>query len=205
MIRNILQCIWKHFVAYPRPWLACCIGVLVFPYLSGLIPIVRFTEEEIIVAVHPRSIAVDAVYYYYNPFPFPVVQSYVLPFPENEDHSPPLRIELRQCLPEEKPVPVNHFLGKYRFSVCFPAQADVRIRLSYEQCTPQRRGTYILTSTKPWGRPLEKAIYRLIPDGVRITGSNYPLASDDSGAYQWTREQFMPPADWHISWKEEIA
>jgi hypothetical protein len=166
MIRAVLRCIWEHLVAYPGPWLSCCIGVLVLPFLTGYIPIVRFTEEEIIVVAHPRSIAVDAVYCYHNPFPFPVIQGCTIPFPEDEDHAPPLGVQLRQCLPDEKAVPVSHSLGKYRFSIYFPAQAHVRIRLSYEQFTPRARGTYILTSTKPWGRPLEKAIYRLIPEGT---------------------------------------
>jgi hypothetical protein len=143
------------------------------------------------------------VYYYRNPFPFPVSQGYILPFPEDEDHTTPTRIELIQCLPEKKIIPVIYSLGKYRFSIYFPARAKVEVHLSYDQTTPRGRGTYILTSTKPWGRPLEKAVYRLISEGVQITGSNYPLTLYDSRTYQWTREQFMPPADWRFTWKEE--
>ena len=203
MIRVIIRRMGRHLIAYPGPWLTCFIGLLVLPLFTGHIPFVRFTAEEIIVVVHPRSIAVHAVYHFRNPFPFPVDQGYILPFPEDEDHAPPNRIELLQCLPEEKPVFVNHFLGKYRFSVYFPAQSNVIIRLFYEQATPRGKGTYILTTTKPWGRPLEKAAYRLLPEGVRITGSNYILTPDPYGAYRWTREQFMPLADWRFTWKEE--
>jgi hypothetical protein len=203
MIKDITRRMGEHLAAYPGPWLTCFIGLLALPFFTGHIPIVRFTEEEITVTVHSRSIAVDAAYHYHNPFPFPVSQSYSLPFPEDENHAPPTRIELMQFLPEEKPIPVNHSLGKYRFSVYFPASAEVKIHLFYEQTTPRGRGTYILTTTQPWGHPLEKAAYRLIPKGVRITDSNYPLTTDHPGEYRWIREKFMPPADWHFTWKEE--
>jgi hypothetical protein len=108
-----------------------------------------------------------------------------------------------QCLPEGKPVPVNYYLGKYRFSVYFPANAEVKIHLFYEQSTPRERGTYILTTTQPWGHPLKKAAYYLFPKDVRITDSNYPLIQERSGEFHWSRERFMPLSDWHFAWKEE--
>ena len=203
MIRDITRRMGEHLAAYPGPWLTGFIGLLALPFFTGHIPIVRFTEEEITVTVHSRSITVDAAYHYHNPFPFPVSQGYSLPFPEDENHAPPTRIELVQCLPEEKPVLVNYSLGKHRFSVYFSARADVMIRLSYEQKTPRGRGTYILTTAQPWGHPLEKVAYRLIPKGVRITDSNYPLILERSGEFHWSRERFMPSADWHFAWKEE--
>jgi hypothetical protein len=84
----------------------------------------------------------------------------------------------------------------------FPGSGDVVLHLHYEQATHRGRGAYILTSTHSWGRPLEKAAYRLVPEGVQITSSNYPLIPDQSGVFHWTREQFMPSADWRFTWKE---
>lgn len=202
MLMDILKPMGRHLAAYPGPWLACFIGLLALPFFTGHIPLVRFTDEEIRITVRPHSINVDAFYHYRNPFPFPVHQGYVLPFPEDADHFPPDGIEILQPGPEERPVPVLRFLGKHRFSIDFRGGGDVILHLHYKQATHRERGRYILTSTWPWGRPLEKAVYRLIPEGVQIVSSNYPLIPDRSGAFHWTREQFMPLADWRFTWKE---
>lgn len=183
MGRNIFRRVLTHLSRYPGPWLSCFFGLLVLPFFTGHVPLVRFTEEEIRITVHPASIAVDAFYHYRNPFPFPVRQGYGLPFPEDGDHSPPAGIELLQRAPEERPIPVLYFLGKHRFAMDFPGGGNVVLHLHYEQATHRGRGTYILTSTQPWGRPLEKAAYRLIPEVVRIISSNYALIPDRSGAF----------------------
>ena len=88
MISDIVRRMGGNLTAYPGPWFICFIGLLALPFFTRHIPLVRLTEEKIRVTVHPRSITVDAFYYYRNPFPFPVRQGYVLPFPEDEDHSP---------------------------------------------------------------------------------------------------------------------
>jgi hypothetical protein len=70
MVKGIIKRMAGNLADYPGPWLTCFIILLVLPFFAGFIPFVRFTEEEIVVTVHPRSIAVDATYCYNNSFPF---------------------------------------------------------------------------------------------------------------------------------------
>ncbi len=202
MAAGIPTRIIRHLAGYAGPWSAFLLCAVALAFCTGAIPAVRFTAEEIRVTVQPRHILVDAFYQYRNPFPFPVIQGYVLPFPEDEAHSPPAGVELVQQTPERRWIPVSQSLGRHRFSIAFPGSGEVTLHLRYRQGTPRERGTYILTTTASWLRPLERAVYRLVPDGVRITGSNYPMAPEATGAFRWTRERFMPPEDWHFTWRE---
>jgi len=63
--------------------------------------------------------------------------------------------------------------------------------------------TYILTSTRYWGKPLEKAFYQLtVPVDLQITGFSYPPDYQDNKTndriYYWFRENFMPDKDFEI-------
>lgn len=48
-------------------------ALVLFPFLAGFYPTVRFPREYIDVHVFPGHITVKARYVYKNPFPFPVV------------------------------------------------------------------------------------------------------------------------------------
>jgi hypothetical protein len=128
---NIFRRVLNHLSRYPGPCLSCFFGLLVLPFFTGHVSLFRFTEEEIRVTVHPASIAVDAFYHHRNPFP--VRHGYVLPFPEDGDHSPPAGIELLQRAPEERPIPVLNFLGRHRFAMDFPGSGNVVLHLCYRR------------------------------------------------------------------------
>jgi hypothetical protein len=74
--------------------------------------------------------------------------------------------------------------------------------LEYFQEVRDKRGTYIITSTAAWDRPLEWADYYITGHGVEITSSNYPLRPIKTGSnYCFCRTDFMPREDWHFRWK----
>jgi hypothetical protein len=182
-------------------WLGLALSGLAFPFLAGLVPIVRFPREVIEIEVHPDHVVVDGLYVYRNPLPVPALQGFSVPLPVDEAHPEPIGVSARRVAPREEEIALRHIFGAYRFDQRFPPRGEVHVRVRYRQQASRRDARYTLTTTQPWGRPLEAGEYRLIPRGVRITGSNYPLLPEGD-ALTFRRRGFMPEEDWTFSWEE---
>lgn len=182
------------------PFILLLLIATVFPFVSGLIPIVRFTSERIDVHVYPQEIVVVGYYFYKNPFPFPVVQGFTIPFSVDPDHPEPIDVHVVQLLPERKEIGVRHTFAKTGFDVFFSAREATEIKVTYRQKAGGMNATYILKTTQPWGRPLENGVYSLYPHGTKIESSNYPLdlASSVPG---FRKTGFMPGMDWQFTWR----
>lgn len=174
---------------------------LALPFLAGILPIVRFTDEQIDIRVYPDYVLMQGTYVYQNPFPFPVVQGLSVPFPVDSDHPTPIQFSARQLTPKEGTLATRYLWGRHRFNLFFKAHEKVKILVEYRQRAPERNAKYILTTTKPWKHPLRKGIYRLFPQEVIITRSNYALESGNHDAFRFQRTNFMPQDDWYFSWK----
>lgn len=216
------------------PVLSLLVLFLVLPFLSGFLPIVRFTRERIEVYVHPGSINVVGYYVYRNPYPFPVVQGLSVPFPVDQDHPMPVDISMKRlsrggtdaagratldllrmdtadagrsslCAQEGEPVPMRYFPGAHHVELRFLPREQVVVRLCYTQKAYVKNGTYILSTTRPWRAPLEEGVYRIYPSNVRITSSNYLLTEQEKGVLGFARSGFMPEADWNFRWDRSRA
>ena len=186
-----------HFWRY----LFLLVFFLTLPFLSGILPIVRFTDEQIDIQVFPEHVVMQGTYVYQNPYPFPVVQGLSVPFPIDSDHPTPILMTARQLGTKPRLLETRYLLGRHRFNVIFKANEQVQIAVEYRQQASQQNATYLLTTTKPWKRPLQKGLYRLWPQQVVITGSNYDLESAGHNHLSFEREHFMPQEDWSFSWK----
>lgn len=174
---------------------------LFLPFFTGVLPIVRFTGEQIDIRVGTDRVQVSGFYRYRNPLPFPVTQGLSVPLPISDKEPAPLHITVMQVHPAQKPIPLRYLLGRHRCSLAFDAGEEIVLRVNYEQHTPARRARYILTTTKPWRRPLRHGLYRLLPREVAITGSNYPLQALSPEAVGFQRNEFMPANDWQFAWE----
>jgi hypothetical protein len=176
-------------------WLA-----LVF---AGVVPAARFARERIEITVRPGRIDVDGTYAFRNPLPFPILQGLSYPIPVDAAHPEPATIDAALLGGEDAP---ERSLGWYRlagsphFSVPVPAGGTARVRVRYSQDSPGV-GTYLLTTTRPWGRPLDRGEYQLKPVGVRIARSSYPL--DGADGLSFARDGFMPDRDWRFEWQAD--
>jgi hypothetical protein len=189
-------------VFFSLPVVSLLFIAAVLPCASGVIPTVRFTSERIDVHVYPDEIQVDGYYFYKNPFPFPVVQGFTIPFPIDKDHPEPTEIHVERMMPLKKEIEMRHLFGNTGFEAYFSAHEEAEIRVSYRQKSGGENATYILKTTQPWGRPLESGVYTLYPHGTMIETSNYPL--DLSGkAPGFQKSGFMPDKDWQFTWRTE--
>lgn len=169
----------------------------------GFIPMARFTRERIEVTVRPSSIEVDGLYVYENPWPVPVTQGLKYPILSDDLHPLPDSVLVTEADPGTgEDLWVIHTLKLGRtpyYSVRIPAKGARHIRVRYSQEARDLRGAYLLTTTQPWRRPLERGEYLLKPRGVRITWSSYPLDGPKSPSFD--REAFMPVKEWEFSWE----
>jgi hypothetical protein len=82
------------------------------------------------------------------------------------------------------------------------------LHISYRQKLLGSKARYILTTTKHWQQPLEKAEYHLIvPGNIRITSFSYPPdEKEETGMYiiyRWQREYFIPDRDMVFSFQHK--
>ena len=172
---------------------------------AGLIPVAHFTGERIGITVRNEAIDVDGLYSYENPWPIPVSQGLSIPFPESTTRLPPATMAVEEvdlgtgrALRE---LPVYWVVGKPRFAVRISAFGSIHVRVRFTQRAATGSATYLLTTTQPWGLPLQRGEYILRPLDVRITGSNYSL--DGQGHLSFVRERFMPEKEWSFTWHAE--
>ncbi|MBN1572648.1 MAG: hypothetical protein JW984_05555 [Deltaproteobacteria bacterium] len=175
--------------------------ILLFPFLAGLCPIVRFTEEEIDIFVHQDHIEMRGAYIYSNPLPFPVMQGMSIPLPVDLDHPHPVLLSACEIYPESRDIPIRYILGKHRFDLKFKPRGEVRVLVRYCQHAPKRDARYILTTTGAWRHPLDRGMYRLFPGTVKIISSNYTLEGEASDSLFFSQTNFMPKSDWRFSWE----
>lgn len=187
-------------------FLACAFSGLMLLALgwsaAGLIPAAQFQRERIEITIQPDSILVHGLYVYANPLPWPLTQGLRVPFPLEKGQAPPATVTVRAVDPqtgeEGAPLQVMWIGGNPHFSVRIPARGSSWVRLRFEQYTPQHSATYLLTTTQPWGRPLESGEYFLHPRGVQLTNSSYPFDQNDCLCFR--RRNFMPEQEWRFSW-----
>jgi len=184
------------------PIVAAVLLVPVVLVSAGVLPGVRFTREWITVTLRPEACEVSGVYEYTNPWILPLTQGLSVPFPTDENHPAPATVRVSRVDPatdlSEGELPVRWLGGRHHVTVRVPARSRVRMRVDYVQRSTDRNGTYILTTTRPWGRPLAFGKYSIRTECVNVTFSNYVLDGEDGLSF--ARRDFMPAEDWRFSW-----
>jgi hypothetical protein len=175
--------------------------LLALPCLAGFVPVVRFVRERIDIAVHPDEVRVVGQYVYRNPWPFPVTQGLSIPLPVDAAHPMPTELAAARIAPDAGPIPLRRILGQTVLEIGFGPREEVQVVVQYRQYAPTRNARYLLTTTRPWRRPLDHAVYTLTPHDVRLLRSSYALRPDAQGVLAFDRTDFMPPEDWEFQWE----
>lgn len=183
------------------PLLGLTATLVLVLFLAGVLPIVRFVRERIDIAIYPKEVRVEGLYVYQNPWPFPVIQGFSIPLPVDATHPMQNELAAMRLAPDAGPIPLRNILGQNGFDLRFRPHEEVQVAVRYRQLVSTKDARYLLTTTRPWRRPLEHAVYTLTPHGVALTGSNYALRSNGQGLLVFERTDFMPPDDWRFSWE----
>ena len=86
------------------------------------------------------------------------------------------------------------------FSLTIDPFSEKCLRIYYRQRHKKSEARYILSTTKNWEKPLEKAKYTLVVSKkLKLTFVSIPPEGeaefDDVRIYKWKRKQFMPETD----------
>lgn len=183
-----------------------CAGVYLF---SGYFTAVRFDRERIDIHIQRGQIAVRGLYRYENTSRLPAVLTLGVPFPVDPDHPRPTVFFLYEARENAKVVhPISPIVrkGDVSFRLFFHPGEAKWVGVEYFQPARTRNGRYLLTTTRPWRRPLKHAAYflRLDPE-LELVQSNYPLRPAPPGRrkiYFFSRTSFYPDQDWEFAWAE---
>lgn len=194
-------------------YIASVLLVVLALYLNaGVLSPVRFDQESIEVWANENQIEVRGLYHYRNLSLLPASLSFGLPFPVDHEHDRPGLFSIAEIKAdgksEQEVVPrLRH--GDVVFRLFFASHEEKWVCVHYFQHTRVPAGTYILRTTRAWGRPLDHGDYTLhLGSEASLASSNYSLALDSSTAmntYKFSRKNFYPAEDWNFAWREPAA
>jgi hypothetical protein len=171
------------------------------PFASGVWPLARFVSEEVDILVEPDRILVDGGYHFYNPHRFPILQGLTYPIAVDPLH--PLTespAALRTVGRSQQAVRMFRFGSNHLGELLLAPREETVFSIQYQQACLDHQAKYTLVTTRTWRRPLDRARFRLILRGVRLTDSNWPLKRDSAGTWGLDLTPFFPQEDWVIRW-----
>lgn len=177
-------------------------------FFSGYFTPVRFDRERIEVLVKRGQIHVRGLYHYANTSRLPAVLTLRVPFPVDSDHPQPERFALCDSSEDGREgaeiVPAVR-AGDVSFRLLFRPREVKWVRLDYVQPSRVNRGRYLLTTTKPWRRPIDRADFVLrLPEQLDLSSSNFPVqpssSADNGKTFVFSRTDFYPDQDWIFAW-----
>lgn len=194
-------------------FLSAGLAALALYFFSGYFTPVRFDRERIEVRVTSGRIHVKGLYHYANASRLPAVLTLRVPFPVDAEHPQPEWFTL--CHSGEDGRMGEEILPMVRgrdvsFRLIFRPQEAKWVRLDYLQPSRVNHGRYLLTTTKPWRRPIGRADYILrLQSDLALVSSNYQVSSvaDTAGGsvFVFSKSDFFPDRDWEFAWSDSRA
>lgn len=172
-----------------------------FTLASGLVPVARFPRERIELTLSPDLLEVDGTYVYEGRTPLPLPQGLTIPFPVDAGQTAPTFVRVEQLGDSPAELPVRWILGSPVVVVAPSRGAPVTLRVRFSQRLSGARATYLLTTTGPWGAPLEEGRYVLRSRCVEEVRSSLGHAGDG----EVTRRGFSPDEEWTIDFRRVEA
>jgi hypothetical protein len=166
--------------------------------------LIQFIREEIDVQVLGDSCLVTGTYHFRNVTGEQVAQELLYPFPGKNELPPPARMEATNLTTGER-VMLRRVAQGDVFTVVLPPRGESAYRVRYVQTTPSDRMIYMLTTTRHWNRPLERAAYSIVvPRQYTLTSLSIPadttFTSPSGRTYQSKKVNFMPTQDLVLQW-----
>ena len=160
---------------------------------------VLFFEEYIDFSIDSDYFCVNGIYSFQNRNTQDINQQIIFPFADEAKEIDSIRV-INLYL--DKKIDFSRINNFIRFTVYLPVNDTVDVNIFYRQKTSVEN-KYIITSTKSWGKPLEKAVYTLTTDkNIKIKSFSYFPDSvkefEDKNLYIWEKHNFMPKEDFEI-------
>lgn len=168
----------------------------------------QFFMEKLNFEICNTEFTVDGLYYFKNSSPDTIRQYMLYPFPQNPGLGKVKNIKGKSIFPELTMPLIANFnqKGAYFRLKIYPFDTAV-VQIKYTHEIKNQKAEYILTSTKVWGKPLEKADFTLkIPIDIKIDSLSFDADSllffKDYLLYKWEFKDFMPDKNFTVFFSE---
>jgi hypothetical protein len=179
------------------------LSLLIISFEVALSQPLQFSEETIEIKIFEGFAIVSGDYTFVNKSSNKIVRSLYYPFPVSQSFPYPDSIFVNDL--NNKPLSFSKSSSGVYFSIKVLPDSETTIKVTYKQKLTSREMKYILTSTKNWAHPLQKADYIVfLPKQFNLTSlSPEPFKKDSDSAnniYRITKKNFMPDTDLIIKW-----
>ena len=181
-----------------RLLLLCLFFYSGFTYLTAQNS-VSFFEEHIDFNLDSTYFSINGIYSFYNSSNETVNKKILYPFAVQVNMIDSIKVIDLNGLAILKYSFIDNAIS---FNITIPPKDTVDLNIFYRQKS-SNKNTYILTTTRAWGKPLDKAIYTLTtPKSLSIDSFSYKPDSnrvvDDKRLYFWQKYHFLPKLDFDI-------
>lgn len=146
---------------------------------------IKFVSEELSIDLYQNSAQTTGIYNFENNSRFSVPLTLSYPFPEESFAVKTVTFNGERQSYIEKD---NELLIQARF----PGNSISTLKVVYEE-NIKGKYEYILSSTRSWKNPIEKATFNIyLHDDLDIMSSNYELTQVDPEVYSMNKEDFWP-------------
>ncbi|MCL1934485.1 MAG: hypothetical protein FWF53_11820 [Candidatus Azobacteroides sp.] len=163
---------------------------------------VSFFEEHIDFELDSVYFSINGIYSFHNPTDKEINQRIVFPFSVETDQIDSISVINLENLNR---IQFRRLKKTIVFLVNMPSRDTVDVNIFYRQKAVEKN-TYIITSTRSWKQPLEKAVYTLTTSlPVNEECFSYPFISketiNDKILFRWEKTNFMPDKEFEIAVK----
>ena len=167
-----------------------------FPKLS-FSQSLQFYKEDLIFEIKDNYFYVDGIYHFCNNSNKEINQVLFYPFPIDKLYGTVDSVFAADFKTGSVNIITNKSEQGAYFKIKIEAYGIAKYRIFYRQKTEKNKAEYILKTTHKWGKPFEKASYKLIiPVKLRIISMSYPPDSikteKEKILYFWNKTDFMP-------------
>jgi hypothetical protein len=166
---------------------------------------VEFVEEDVSINIlKDTEISVSGVYTFKNTTSEIKIASISYPFYFENTEDNPHSISISNDRGEE--IPYYFAQENAKFLITLPPEKTEKVHIYFKQPAVDKNFTYILSSTRSWNKPLDKARFT-INTNSDINGLNfsYPFeltpSEDENYNYIFTANKFYPETELELSWE----
>lgn len=157
---------------------------------------VSFFEEHIDFAIDHSYFTINGIYSFGNSSDHIVTQKIIFPFAKNDALADSIRVF---DLNRHKKIQFYRLKDAIAFDITLNPKDTLDVNIGYRQGR-LAKNTYIITSTKFWGKPLKKAFYTLtVPKDMNVASFSYKpdsvTSSKKADIYYWGKYDFLPEAE----------
>jgi hypothetical protein len=163
-----------------------------------------FAGEDVTITLAPDRAYVTGVYRFRNAGDKPQPLKLRYPFARGPEVGEPENISVRDA--EGGDVPFSWKRHDVAFEVTVPPGGEAAVTVSFEQACRGCEYTYILTSTRNWGRPIDEARFAVVAP-VQLAPVECPYEWEETPAaaslvrYEFSRDDFYPDVDLTLRWQ----